>query len=253
MNLNECGGGCGGQRGGKRGGQRVGWRGGILVAVTLLTASLAGCSTSRVDEVAVKWSPFKEGTQIVLPSDPAQCPDLAGTYRAQGERRAGDADAFLLEDLRGFLLYPLDLPGMRDAPQPAWKTSPGATVSFVGQAGGWQLVAQDGQGARETAQLALHDGGARPAAADGADMRPGNAIWRAAGCTQGRLWVSVRHDWRQHESVGVRRHVAILRKDAGGLLLTVQRESDSIGMLLPWYTNNGDSFQYWFAPATDLP
>lgn len=228
-------------------------RGGRLAAATLLVAALAGCSVSRVDEVAVKWPPFKEGSQVALPSDPAQCPDLTGTYQAQGERRAGDADAVLLEDLRGFLLYPLDLPGMRDAPLPAWTPSPLATVSFAPDAGGWQVVARDGQAAREAAHLALHDGGASSSAASDADRRPGDALWREAGCTQGRLWISVRHDWRQHESTGVRRHVAILRKEAGGLLLTVQRESDTIGMLLPWYTNNSDFFQYWFAPAKALP
>ncbi|WP_312428772.1 hypothetical protein [Achromobacter sp.] len=233
--------------------ERGGERAVTFAAITLLATALAGCSASRVDDVAVKWPSFKDNTQVLLPSDPAQCPDLSGIYRAQGERRAGDADAFLLEDLRGFLLYPLDLPGMRDAPAPAWKLSSRSTVTFVADARGWQIETRDGQGAREAALLALHDGGASAMAAGGEAMRPGNDIWRAAGCTQGRLWISVRHDWRQHESMGVRRHVAVLRKDAGGLLLTVQRESDSIGMLLPWYTNTGDSFQYWFAPAIDHP
>jgi hypothetical protein len=233
--------------------ERGGERAVTLAAIALLAVALAGCSASRVDEVAVKWPSFKDNTQVLLPSDAAQCPDLAGTYRAQGERRAGDADAFLLEDLRGFLLYPLDLPGMRDAPLPAWKTSSLATVSFIKDARGWRIDTRDGHGAREAALLALHDGGSGSMAGGGEPMRPGNDIWRAAGCTQGRLWISVRHDWRQHESMGVRRHVAVLRKDAGGLLLTVQRESDSIGMLLPWYTNNGDLFQYWFAPAADQP
>lgn|GEM_PF-541250 len=237
--------------------QREGWpnakRASVLATITLLTAALAGCTASRVDEVAVRWPSFKDNTQVLLPSDPAQCPDLTGTYRAQGERRAGDADAVLLEDLRGFLLYPLDLPGMRDAPLPAWKPSSRSTVSFVADARGWQIETRDGQGAHEAALLAVHDDGASSMASGGEPMRPGNTIWRAAGCTQGRLWISVRHDWRQHESMGVRRHVAVLRKDAGGLLLTVQRESDSIGMLLPWYTNRGDLFQYWFAPATNHP
>jgi len=237
---------------GQREGQCAGPRQGTIAAAVLLTAALAGCSVSRVDEVAVKWPPFKQGTPVVLPSDPAQCPNLAGVYRAQGERRAGDADAFLLEDLRGFLTNPLDLPGMRDATLPAWKPSPRATVSFVPDALGWQIEARDEQGARQVSQLVLQEEGADTAAV-GEPPHPGNAIWRAAGCSQGRLWVSVRHDWRQHESMGVRRHVAILRKDAGGLLLTVARESDSIGMLLPWYTNDGDLFQYWFAPATDHP
>lgn len=252
MNSKECGGECGGQGGGQREYQCEDRRWGTIAAAVLLAAALAGCSVSRVDEVAVKWPPFKQGTPVVLPSDPAQCPDLAGVYRAQGERRAGDADAFLLEDLRGFLAYPLDLPGMRDAPLPAWKPSPRATVSFVPDAHGWQIAARDEHGARQASQLVLQQDGGDTAAV-GEPPHPGNAIWRAAGCTQGRLWVSVRHDWRQHESMGVRRHVAILRKDAGGLLLTVARESDSIGMLLPWYTNDGDLFQYWFAPATDHP
>ena len=47
----------------------------------------------------------------------------------------------------------------------------------------------------------------------------------------------------------MRRHVAMLRPEGGGLLLTVRRESDSIGMLLPWYSNDSRVSQYWFAPA----
>ena len=74
-------------------------------------------------------------------------------------------------------------------------------------------------------------------------------IMLVSGCAQGRLWISAREDWRQHESQGVRRHVAMLRPEGGGLLLTVRRESDSIGMLLPWYSNDSRVSQYWFAPA----
>ena len=51
---------------------------------------------------------------------------------------------------------------------------------------------------------------------------------------------------------GVLRHVALLRPDAGGLLVTLQREADSIGML-PWYSNDSTISQYWFAPALDRP
>ncbi|EHK64529.1 hypothetical protein [Achromobacter arsenitoxydans] len=221
-------------------------------AAALACAALAACGVSRVDEVSVKWPPFKDGTLVALPSDLAQCPDLAGVYRAQGERREGDPQAALLKDLHDFLLYPLDLPGLRATSEPAWRSSPAATVAFSRAADGWDVLALDGQGARAAGRLPLL------AAADGAPedeslRRPGDALRREAGCTQGRLWVSVRHDWRQHESTGVRRHVAILRKESGGLLVTVQRESDTIGMLLPWYTNDSSQAQYWFAPAADHP
>lgn len=224
-----------------------------LAAATLAVAALSACDVSRVDGVSVKWPPFKEGTLLALPSDPAQCPDLAGTYRAQGERQSGDPSVSLA-DLRDFLVYPLDLPGMGDTPLPAWRSSPDATVSLSKEVAAWDVLAQDGHGARSAGRLPLHEGGKASAAeAQASSHRPGDVIQREAGCTQGRLWVSVRHDWRQHESVGVRRHVAILRKEAGGLLVTVQRESDSIGMLLPWYTNESGLSQYWFAPVADLP
>ncbi len=224
-----------------------------FTAAALTAAALSACGVSNVDGVSVKWPPFKEGTPVALPSDAAQCPDLAGVYRAQGERREGDPQALLINDLHDFLLYPLDLPGMRGASMPAWRSSPAATVAFSKAAEGWDVLALDAQGARVVARLFLQDGGANAAEADWAAMRPGEAIRREAGCTQGRLWVSVRHDWRQHESTGVRRHVAILRKESDGLLLTVARESDSIGMLLPWYTNDSSQAQYWFAPAADRP
>jgi len=227
--------------------ERGGGRAVTLAAITLLASALAGCSVSRVDEVAVTWPSFKDNTQVLLPSDPAQCPDLAGTYRAQGERRAGDADAFLLEDLRGFLVYPLDLPGMRDTLLPEWRSTPQATVALSRVEGGWRVSAQDGQGARSIALLPMLNGAQDPAALSGdANANRPDGVRRHTGCTQGRLWVSVRNDWRQYESMGVMRHVAIFRPDAGGLLVTVQRESDSIGML-PWYSNDGSVFQVWFA------
>jgi len=217
----------------------------------LAAATLSACGVSRVDGVAVKWPPFKEGTLVTLPADAAQCPDLAGTYRAQGERRSGEAGSASLADLRDFLAYPLDLPGLRETPTP-WRASPRATVSFSRTAAGWDVLALDGQGAQAVGRLPLRQAGPiPPASADEAGLASRDTVQRVAGCTQGRLWVSVRQDWRQHESIVVRRHVAILRKEAGGLLVTVQRESDTLGMLLPWYTNDSDLFQYWFAPAAD--
>ena len=63
----------------------------LMAALAL--ATLAGCGVSTVDEVRVAWPPFKDGTALVLSSDPAQCPDLSGTYRVAGEPRAGEAAA----------------------------------------------------------------------------------------------------------------------------------------------------------------
>lgn len=217
------------------------------LAGALILATLTACSTSRVDGVTVTWPPFKDGSLLTLPSDPAQCPDLTGRYRTQGERRAGGPQGVPLKDLREFFAFPLALPGMESVTAPAWQSSAEATIRFTPDKGGWALLAQDGQGAQIQGSLVMHEDG-QPA-----DQRPmaRDLIQRSAGCTQGRLWISVRQDWRQHESMGVRRHVAILRKEDNGLLLTVQRESDSIGMLLPWYTNDSVNFQYWFAPAAD--
>ncbi len=214
----------------------------------LMALALSGCGVSRVDEVSVNWPSFKSETPVVLASDPAQCPDLAGTYRAQGELRSGEP-SYSLKDLRTFFLYPLALPGMRDTLLPEWRSTPAATVSLSADGKGWNVLALDGQGARSVARLPMLDGGEDPAAksGEGGFYMPDD-IRRYTGCTQGRLWVSVRHDWRQHESMGVRRHVAIFRPQAGGLLVTVQRESDSIGML-PWYSNESSVWQYWFAPV----
>ncbi|CAB3925898.1 hypothetical protein LMG26858_05798 [Achromobacter anxifer] len=225
------------------------WNMGRLAVLGLAALALSACSSSRVDGVSVAWPPFKEGTLASLPADPAQCPDLSGAYQAQGKFVSGDRDAAELNDLRNFLMYPLDLPGMRDTPQPEWRSGPEATVAFKPVADGWEVLALDGQGARAAGRLVQLNGAQDPAALPGA-ARPSvpDGIRRASGCTQGRLWISVRHDWRQYESMGVRRHVALLRPEAGGLLVTVQRESDTIG-LLPWYSNDGSVFQYWFAPA----
>lgn len=227
---------------------------GRLAAAALIALALSGCGASRVDGVSVTWPPFRDGTLASLPSDPAQCPDLAGTYRAQGEFVSGDREAGALKDLRNFLQYPLDLPGMGDNPLPEWRSGPEATVAVTAAADGWEVLALDGQGARSSGHLAqlngAQDTAAQPGTARPDAARPSrpDGIRRLSGCTQGRLWVSVRHDWRQYESMGVRRHMALLRPEAGGLLVTVRQESDSIG-LLPWYSNDGSVFQYWFAPA----
>ncbi|CUI90584.1 hypothetical protein IB259_09695 [Achromobacter sp. ACM04] len=225
------------------------WRVSRLAAAALAALALSGCGASRVDGVSVAWPPFRDGTLAALPSDPAECPDLAGVYRAQGEFVSGDREAGASMDLRKFLQYPLDLPGMSDNPLPEWRSGPEATVAFTAAADGWEILALDGQGARALGRLPQLNGEQDPAALPGAAQpsRP-DGIRRLGGCTQGRLWISVRHDWRQYESMGVRRHVALLRPEAGGLLVTVGRESDTIG-LLPWYSNEGSVYQYWFAPA----
>lgn len=219
-------------------------------ACGLALAVLAGCGASRLDGVPVAWTGFRDTQPMVLPSDPAQCPDLAGVYLATGEYRSGNAQSKVLADLYGFLAHSLQLQGVRGEGQPEWRPSPQATVTFAPGAQGWQVQAQDGQGARFTAPLPLLNGARDPDDADapGRPLMP-NALSRYTGCTEGRLWVSVRYDWRQHEAMGVRRHVALFRPLEGGLLVSVQRESDTIG-LLPWYSNDADTFQYWFAPAS---
>lgn len=216
----------------------------LMAALAL--ATLAGCGVSTVDEVRVAWPPFKDGTALVLPSDPAQCPDLSGTYRVVGEPRAGEAAAGV-GDLRRFLAYTLDLPGLPDTAEHAWRPTPAASVTFNAAPQGWQVVAHDGHGGRFTGLLPLRD------ATAGVDRRadgplaalPG--VQHFGGCTQGRFWISARRDWRQYESMGVLRTVALLRPQAGGLLVSVQRESHSIG-LLPWHSSDEVRSQYWFGP-----
>lgn len=220
------------------------------LACAAALAALAGCGASRLDGVPIGWTGFRDAQPMVLPSDPAQCPDLAGVYRATGEYRAGDKEPRALADLYGFLALSLQLPGLRGDGQPEWRPTPRATVAFEPDPGGWRVRARDGQGGSFGGQLPALDGAQdRQALRDGAQAVMPAAVRRHTGCIQGRLWVSARFDWRQHESEGVLRHVALFRREAGGLLVSVQRESDSIGMLLPWYSNDSAAFQYWFAPA----
>ncbi|MNL18995.1 hypothetical protein D3C87_1401680 [compost metagenome] len=224
-----------------------------MSACGLALAALTACVSSRLDEVPVAWTGFRDPQPVVLPSDPTQCPDLAGVYQAAGEYRSGDRQSKSLADLYMFLAHPLDLQGLRDGSPPEWRAAPQATVAFAPGARGWDVLAQDGQGGQFRGQLPLLDG-ARDSVASPVPFNPRmpGGIVRHTGCAQGRLWVSVRTDWAQYESMGVLRHVALLRPDAGGLLVTLQRESDSIGML-PWYSNDSTISQYWFAPALDRP
>ena len=126
----------------------------------------------------------------------------------------------------------------------AWNPAPGASVAFASDAQAWRALLRDGRGGKLEGRL---PDAASPA--DGLADPARSQVMLVSGCAQGRLWISAREDWRQHESQGVRRHVAMLRPEGGGLLLTVRRESDSIGMLLPWYSNDSRVSQYWFAPA----
>lgn len=206
-----------------------------------LLAALAGCGVSTVDEVRVAWPPFKDGTALVLPSDPAQCPDLSGTYRVAGELRSGEAAAGVA-DLRRFLAYTLELPGLPDTAEHAWRPTPAASVTFKPVAEGWRVLADDGQGGRFSGLLLRRDGMDPPV--DG-PRAAGPGARHAGGCTQGRFWISARRDWHQYESMGVFRTVALLRPQAGGLLVSVQRDSHSIG-LLPWYSSDEVRSQYWF-------
>lgn len=216
-----------------------------LAAMAAL-AALAGCGVSTVDEVRVDWPPFKDGAPLVLPSDPAQCPDLSGSYRAAGELRAGKADPGVA-DLQRLLANTLGLAGLRDTAARTWRPTAAASVTFRAAPDGWRIQADDGQGGGSADLLPLRAG--RAGADATADERSPDpfGLQRFSGCTQGRFWISARRDWRQHESMGMYRTMALLRPLAGGLLVSVQRESQSIG-LLPWYSSDEDRSQYWFAP-----
>ncbi|WP_255468185.1 hypothetical protein [Achromobacter sp. UMC71] len=218
-----------------------------LAAGAVALAGLSACGVSTVDELRVTWPDFKQGAPLVLPSDPAQCPDLAGTYRAAGERRAGDAPVDGLDDLQRFLANTLTLPGLRDTAERQWQPTANATVTFNAATGGWRIQADDGKGGGSAAWLGQRDGAVDPDPVDPAQP-PSFGVVRYTGCTQGRFWVTARRDWHQYESMGVYRYVAVLRPQAGGLLVSVQRESHSIG-LLPWYSSDTSQAQYWFAPA----
>ena len=222
---------------------------GRLAAAALALAGLSACGVSTVDEVRVSWPDFQQGEPLVLPSDPAQCPDLAGTYRAAGERRSGEFAVAALTDLQRFLANTLSLSGLPDTAQREWRPTAEASVTFTPVPGGWRIQADDGQGGGSTGLLRQRDGAADPdgVAAD-PPRHPLEGVRRYSGCTQGRFWVTARRDWRQYESMGVFRYVALLRPQAGGLLVSVQRESHSIG-LLPWYSSDDTQAQYWFAPA----
>ncbi len=222
-------------------------RAGRLAVAALALAGLSACGVSTVDEVRVSWPDFQKGGPLVLPSDPAQCPDLAGTYRAAGELRSGEAAMGGLTDLQRFLANTLSLSGLPDTAQREWRPTAAASVTFTPVPGGWRIQADDGQGGGSTGLLHQRDGAADPDAAD-LPRHPRQGVSRYSGCTQDRLWVTVRRDWHQYESMGVFRYVALLRPQAGGLLVSVQRESHSIG-LLPWYSSDNTQAQVWFAPV----
>lgn len=222
-----------------------------LAWAAMALAGLSACGVTTVDDVRVAWPDFKQGAPLVLPSDPAQCPDLGGTYLAAGELRGGKASVAGLSDLQRFLANALALPDLQDTAERQWQPTAAARVTFSPAAGGWNIQAEDGQGGQSAALLRQRDGAADPDPAD-PPQPPRVGASRYTGCTQGRFWVTARRDWHQYESMGVYRYVALLRPQQGGLLVSVQRESHSIG-LLPWYSSDSEQAQYWFAPATVRP
>ena len=94
-----------------------------MTAGVALAVTLAACGSSRLDGVPVDWPGFREPRLPMAPSDPAQCPDLAGPYRIQGEFRTGERDASL-DDLGRFLAWTLYLPGMGQGEARAWNPRP---------------------------------------------------------------------------------------------------------------------------------
>ena len=66
-----------------------------MTAGVALAVTLAACGSSRLDGVPVDWPDFREPRLATAPSEPAQCPDLTGPYRIQGEFRTGERDASL--------------------------------------------------------------------------------------------------------------------------------------------------------------
>ena len=108
-----------------------------MTAGVALAVTLAACGSSRLDGVPVDWPGFREPRLPMAPSDPAQCPDLAGPYRIQGEFRTGERDASL-DDLGRFLAWTLYLPGMGQGEARAWNPAPGASVAFASDAQAWR-------------------------------------------------------------------------------------------------------------------
>ena len=165
-----------------------------MTAGVALAVTLAACGSSRLDGVPVDWPDFREPRLATAPSEPAQCPDLTGPYRIQGEFRTGERDASL-DDLGRFLAWTLYLPGMGGGDSRAWNPAPGASVTFASDAQAWRALLRDGRGGKLEGRL---PGAASPA---GDLVDPARQqIMLVSGCAQGRLWISAREDWRQHES-----------------------------------------------------
>ena len=208
-----------------------------MTAGVALAVTLAACGSSRLDGVpsigpafasrACRWRrPTRRNARTWRDRIASRASSGPGARRVAG--RSGP-----------FLAWTLYLPGMGQgeaAPGTRARRVGGLRIRRPGLAG-----AADGRGGKLEGRL--------PDAASPADglADPARSQVMLVSAAQGRLWISAREDWRQHESQGVRRHVAMLRPEGGGLLLTVRRESDSIGMLLPWYSNDSRVSQYWFA------
>lgn len=63
-----------------------------------------------------------------------------------------------MADLRQFLAYTLDLAGLPDTSEHAWRPTAAASVTFAAVPEGWRILADDGQGGRFTGLLPLRDG-----------------------------------------------------------------------------------------------
>ncbi|MNQ65352.1 hypothetical protein D3C85_798050 [compost metagenome] len=203
-----------------------------LAALSLAGLTLGACTTT------VGGLPVRN-----TPSDLAQCPDLSGVYRSQGEILDRRGKPTAEPDLNALLGRPLAVRDLSKAPD-LWRDGAPTTVALSRHEGVWRIEAANGRGAAAEGRLPLLNGAADPEPNEppyAADL-----LSRANGCARGKLWIATESVRTQYESYTANSQVGVLTAGPDALFLDLWSERRQMG-LLPWAFVDKSLTRYRFA------
>ena len=205
----------------------------LRLAALALAGLMPGACTTTVGGLPIRNTP----------SDLAQCPDLSGVYRAQGDILSRRGKPTAAADLNALLARPMAVRNLSQASD-LWRDGAPTTVALAQQDGVWRIETVNGRGVAAEGRLPLLNGRADPPLNEppyAADL-----LSRTNGCARGKLWIATESVRTQYESYTANSYVGVLTSAPEALLLDLWTERRQIG-LLPWTFVDRSVTRYRFA------
>lgn len=206
-----------------------------VVSVAFAGLALAACATT------VGGLPVRN-----TPSDLAQCPDLSGVYKAQGQIVSRRGKPTTDPDLNALLSRPLAVRALSQGPA-VWRDGPPVRVALSLEDAAWRIETANGQGARAEGRLPLLNGEADPHPNE--PPYTADLLTRTNGCARDKLWIATESVRTQFESYTANSHVGVLSATPEALFLDLWSERRQMG-LLPWTFVDKSMTRYRFARIT---